>query len=300
VPWLLVALLIAAAALAGWWAYNEIQEQLDERAPVGVPLVVGLREAEAVALIEDRGLEAEIEEQPSLDVEEGRVIEQSPREGTSVTTGTTVTITVSTGPREVEVPDLVGLTYGEAVDALNEVNLEPRRVEVFSQRPPGQVVNQDPKAGEQVDEGTEVEVRVSKGVRQVEVPNVLGESESGARAILEDAGFEVAVTEAPSDSTPEGNVSGQSPSAGTEAPQGSTVSITISTGPELVTVPDVLGQSLSSARAEIRDAGLRPSTICEEVSDPGQVNTIIAQDPGGGSQASGGSTVTIVVGRLFC
>jgi serine/threonine-protein kinase len=300
VPWLLVALLVAAAALAGWWAYNQIQEQLEESAPVGVPLVEGLRVEQAVQVIEDAGLEAEVEEQPSTEIEEGIVIEQSPKEGTSVSKGSTVTITVSSGPREVEVPGLVGLTYEEALDALNEVNLEPRRVEVFSQKPVGQVTGQDPKEGELVDEGTEVEVRVSKGVRQVEVPNVLGQSESSARAELEDAGFEVAVTEAPSDSTAEGLVSAQSPSAGTEAAQGSTVSITISTGPDLVTVPDVIGESLSSARAQIRDAGLQPSTVCQVVTDPGQAGTIIAQDPGGGAQASPDSVVTIVVGRLNC
>ena len=300
VPWLLVALLVAAAALAGWWAYNQIQEQLEESAPVGVPFVEGLREEQAIQVIEDAGLEADVEEQPSTEIEEGIVIEQSPKEGTSVSKGSTVTITVSSGPREVEVPGLVGLTYEEALDALNEVNLEPRRVEVFSQKPVGQVTGQDPKEGELVDEGTEVEVRVSKGVRQVEVPNVLGQSESSARAELEDAGFEVAVTEAPSDSTDEGLVSAQSPSAGTEAAQGSTVSITISTGPDLVTVPDVIGESLSSARAQIRDAGLQPSTVCQVVTDPGQAGTIIAQDPGGGAQASPDSVVTIVVGRLSC
>ena len=300
VPWLLVALLIAAAALAGWWAYDQIQEQLEESAPVGVPLVEGIERDRAIEQIEEAGLEAEVEEQPSTEVEEGIVIEQSPKEGTQVTKGSTVTITVSSGPREVEVPGLVGLTYEEALDALNEVNLEPRRVEVFSQKPPGQVVNQDPKQGEQVDEGTEVEVRVSKGVRQVEVPSVLGQSESSARTELEDAGFEVAVTQAPSDDTDEGLVSSQSPSAGTEAGQGSTVSITISTGPQLVTVPDVIGETLSSARAQIRDEGLRPSTSCEEVIDPGQLGIILQQNPGGGSQASPGSTVTIVVGRLIC
>jgi serine/threonine-protein kinase len=197
------------------------------------------------------------------------------------------------------VPRLVGLTYEEAVDALNEVNLEPRRVDVFSQKPIGQVTAQDPREGEQVDEGTEVEVRVSRGVRQVEVPDVLGQSEEGARAELEAAGFEVAVTEGPSD-TPEGLVASQSPSAGTEAPQGSTVSITISTGPEIVTVPDVVGERQSSARATIRAAGLRPSALCQVVSDPDQNNIVLSQNPGGGSQASSGSTVTIVVGRLAC
>ena len=300
VPWLLVALLIAAAALAGWWAYNQIQEQLEEREPVGVPLVEGLREEQAIQVIEDAGLEATVEEQPSTDDEEGFVLEQNPKEGTQIPKGNTVTITVGSGPRQVEVPRLVGLTYEEAIDALNEVNLEPRRVDVFSQKPLGQVTAQDPAAGEQIDEGTEVEVRVSRGVRQVEVPSVLGQPESSARAELEGAGFEVAVTEAPSDDTSEGLVSSQSPSAGTEAAQGSTVSITISTGPQLVTVPNVVGELQSNARATIRAAGLRPSAVCQVVTDPSQNNIVLSQNPGGGSQASSGSTVTIAVGRLAC
>ena len=61
VPWLFVALLIVGAALAGWWAYNQIQEQLDENAPVGVPFVVDLRQrASDAQIIEDAGLTAEV------------------------------------------------------------------------------------------------------------------------------------------------------------------------------------------------------------------------------------------------
>ena len=110
VPWLLVALLIAAAALAGWWAYNQIQDQLEESAPVGVPLVEGLREEQAVEQIESVGLEADVEEQSSTEVERGIVIEQSPKEGTQVSKGSTVTLTVSTGPKQVEVPASSGST----------------------------------------------------------------------------------------------------------------------------------------------------------------------------------------------
>jgi serine/threonine-protein kinase len=299
VPWLLVALLIAAAALAGWWAYDQIQQQLAEREPVGVPLVEGLREEQAIQKIEEAGLEAAVERQPSSVDEEGFVLEQNPKEGTSIQPGDTVTITVGSGPRQVEVPRLVGMTYEEALDALNQANLEARRVDVFSQKPVGQVTGQDPGAGEQVDEGTEVEVRVSKGARQVTVPDVLGQTEASARAELEDAGFEVSVTQGPSD-TEEGLVASQSPSAGSEADQGSTVTITISTGPDLVEVPDVVGQLQSAARSAIRAAGLRPSAVCEVITDPSQNNVVIGQDPGGGSQAPSGSTVTIVVGRLTC
>ena len=298
VPWLLVALLVVGAALAGWWAYNQIQDQLEESAPVGVPFVVGIQQELAVERIEAAGLEAEIEEQPSLEDEEGIVIEQSPKEGTQVSRGSTVTITVSTGPREVEVPRLVGLTYEQALDALDELNLEARRVDVFSQKPAGQVIGQDPREGERVDEGTEVEVRVSKGARQVEVPDVLGQSEANARAELEAAGFEVSVTEGPSEDTPEGLVSAQSPAAGTEAADGSTVQITISTGPEVVTVPDVEGERLSIARQIIRDAGLEPVAVFEDVDDPSLRNIVLDQSPGGGTQANSGSTVTITVGRF--
>jgi beta-lactam-binding protein with PASTA domain/tRNA A-37 threonylcarbamoyl transferase component Bud32 len=298
VPWVLVALLIAAAVLAGWWAYNQIQDQLEESAPVGVPLVEGLERQLAIEQIEAVGLEAEVEEQPSTDVERGIVIEQSPREGTQVSKGSTVTITVSTGPRQVEVPSLVGGTYEEAVDALTELGLEPRRVEVFSQKPVGQVTGQDPAAGEIVDEGSRVEVRVSKGVRQVAVPDVLGQSESSATAELQAAGFEVSVTEASSDTVSEGLVSAQSPSAGTAVAKGSTVTITISTGPELTAVPDVIGEDVATARAMIRDAGLRPSTQFQDVDDPAQDGIVLDQDPSGNEQASPGSTVIILVGRF--
>ena len=281
VPWLLVALLIAAAALAGWWAYNQIQDQLEESAPVGVPLVEGLREQQAVEQIESVGLEADVEEQPSTEVERGIVIEQSPKEGTQVSKGSTVTITVSSGPRQVEVPSLVGLDYEDAVDALNELGLKASRLEVFSQKPVGQVTGQDPKTGVIVDEGSEVEVRVSKGVQSIAVPDVLGQTESSARAELEAAGFEVSVAEAPDDDTPQGLVAAQSPSAGTEAPRKSTVQITISTGPELTTVPDVIGLDASDARAQLQDAGFRTRTIFTDVTDPAEDGVVQDQNPAG-------------------
>jgi serine/threonine-protein kinase len=299
VPWVLVALLIVGAVLAGWWAYNQIQDQLDESAPVGVPLVEGLERDLAIERIEDAGLEAEVEEEPSTEFDADIVMEQSPREGTQVSRGSTVTITVSTGPRQVEVPRLAGLTYDEAVDVLDELGLDARRAEVFSQKPVGQVTGQDPKAGEIVDEGTEIEVRVSKGVREIEVPSVIGQSESSATTELEDADFVVTVTEAPSDDVPEGLVSAQSPSAGSQAPRGSTVQITISTGPQLVNVPDVVGAPVDDARAILQDDGFQPRTVFQDVTDPLQDGIVLDQDPGGGSQASPGSRVTIVVGRLL-
>ena len=298
VPWLLVALLIAAAVLAGWWAYNQIQDQLEENAPVGVPLVEGLEQELAVQQIEDAGLEAEVVEQPSDEEQRGIVVEQSPREGTQVASGSTVTITVGTGPTQVAVPPLVGLTYEEAVDALNEVGLEPQRVNVFSRRPEGRVAGQNPAAGAQVDEGSEVEVRVSQGPRLIEVPDVLDQSEESAIEELEEAGFQTRSIEAPSDTTEAGLVSAQSPAPGDMARRGATVQITISTGPELAPVPGVIGEIAGDARAIIDEAGFRPRTVFQDVVDPLQDGIVLDQDPAGESSARPGSTVTIFVGQL--
>jgi serine/threonine-protein kinase len=300
VPWLLVALLLAAAILAGWWVYNQIQDQLEAAEPVGVPNVVGIDRDLAVQQIEDAELEASVEEQPSTEVEQGIVIEQSPPAGSRIAKGDTVTIVVSTGPREVEVPALAGRTYGEAVDILEELGLEPKRVDVFSQRPVGVVASLDPKPGTLVDEGSVVNVRVSKGSQQIPVPDVLEQSEESARAELEAAGFQVDVVEAPSSSTPAGLVSAQSPDPGVEAVRGSTVQITISTGPEMVRVPAVEGMSEGEAQDALEAEDFAVETECVVVVDPGQVGIVQDTDPEANTLVEAGSTVTIKVGQASC
>jgi eukaryotic-like serine/threonine-protein kinase len=300
VPWLLVALLLAAAILAGWWVYNQIQDQLEAAEPVGVPNVVGIERDLAVQQIEDAELEASVEEQPSTEVEQGIVIEQSPPAGSRIAKGDTVTIVVSTGPREVKVPALAGRTYGEAVDILEELGLEPRRVDVFSQQPVGVVASLDPKAGTLVDEGSVVTVRVSRGSQQIPVPDVLEQSEDSARSELEAAGFQVEVVEAPSSSTPAGLVSAQSPDPGVEATRGSTVQITISTGPEMVRVPAVEGMSEGEAQDALEAEDFAVETECVVVVDPGQVGIVQDTDPEANMLVEAGSTVTIKVGQASC
>jgi serine/threonine-protein kinase len=196
------------------------------------------------------------------------------------------------------VPRVVGLTYEEAVDALTGEGLDPRRVDVFSGKPPGTVVSQDPKAGTQVDEGTRVTVRVSQGREQIPVPDVLDQSEQSAIDELDAAGFEVEVLRAPDDETPEGLVAAQSPDPGVEAPRGSTVQITVSTGPELLPIPDVVDEEMTNARAILRDAGFRSDVIRQDVDDPELDGIVLSQEPVGGTEAPEGTTVTIVVGRF--
>ncbi|MGH3022385.1 MAG: Stk1 family PASTA domain-containing Ser/Thr kinase [Gaiellaceae bacterium] len=298
VPWLLVLLLLAAAAFAGWWVYSEIQDQLEASEPVAVPLVEGLREQQAIDVIERAGLEAEVREQADPEIDPNVVISQSPEAGSRIARGETVTIIVSTGPRMVQVPRVVGLTYEEAVEVLEDAGLDARRQNVFSdRREPGVVASQEPRPNTEVEEGTEVVLRVSQGAEQVAVPDVLDQSEESARQELQQAGFQVQVVRAPDDDTPEGLVSAQSPDPGIQADRGSTVQITVSTGPEQVPVPNVVGEDEATATQALEDAGFSVSIQNVPVVDPEEDGIVQDQDPDGGTQANPGSQVTIFVGE---
>ena len=297
-PWLLVLLLLAAAGIAGWYVYNQIQEQLEAREPVGVPNVVGLQEDRAVRLIENAELEPNVERQASNDVQRGFVISQNPDGGVRIQKGDQVTIVVSSGPRQVEVPNVVGMNVDRAIQELDDAGLEWRTVEVFSEAPVNQVFRQNPQAGQTVDEGTRVTLRVSRGVETAVVPDILDQSEDSARQELGGAGFEVQVNEAPSDDTEAGLVFAQDPNPGVEAPVGSTVTITVSTGPEQVEVPDVEGEDEGDAEQILGDAGFQVE-VQEVPGPPPQDGTVVDQDPDGGTQADQGSTVTIFVARFM-
>ena len=294
-PWLLVALLLAAAGIAGWYVFSQIQDQLAANEPVAVPNVDGLREEAAVNLIQEAGLEPDVQRAANADVEKDRVFDQNPNAGTRIQKGDRVTILVSTGAPKTSVPDVVGMNYGDAVQALNDVNLDASKHEVFSQKPAGQVISQNPPAGEDVVEGTEVVLDVSKGTKQVEVPNVVGMSEADAQATLEAAGFEVSSTSAPSDTAAEGTVSDQSPDGGTQAAKGSTVAITVSSGPSTATVPDEIGQDKQVAIDDLKANGFKVHAQNVACGDPNQDNIVQDQDPAGGSDAPTGSTVNIFV-----
>jgi eukaryotic-like serine/threonine-protein kinase len=298
VPWLVALLFAAAAAAAGWYVYTQIQDELQEAKPVGVPEVVGLTEAQAIEKIEELGLVPEVERGPSAEQPAGRVFEQEPRSGTDVARGETVLIRVSTGPPLTTVPNVVGRQYEDALDELDQASLSARRVQVFSDRPPGEVVAQRPRPGAEVREGSTVRLSVSKGQELVTVPDVLLQSEAEARAELQANGLEAAVSTAASDDVEAGLVASQDPAPGTEAQKGATVNIVVSEGPETATVPTVTGQDRDSAVAQLANAGFDVSEQTEDVTDPALADVVLDQNPAGGVKTEPGSTVTIVIGRL--
>ena len=112
--------------------------------------------------------------EPSDTVADGIAIRTFPRQGTSVERGSRVTLKVSSGPEQVEVPDVTGLSRGSAEDTLTAEGLKVSVREEPSDKPEDEVVSQDPAAGTEVDAGSRITITVSTGPEQVEVPDVVG------------------------------------------------------------------------------------------------------------------------------
>ena len=209
---------------------------------VTVPDVVGADIEVAQQRLRSEGFEVEITEarnpQPA-----GRVIGQDPQGRSEAPEGSTVNLTVSAGPGDVAVPDVIGDPRDEAVEALEEADFEVEEERVFSPDvPAGRVIDTRPGAGVPAPRGSEVTLIVSRGQQTAQVPSVVGRQEAAATQALRRAGFsvDVATTEG---GGPPGTVVAQDPAGGGQAPAGSTVTITVATAPEQVTVPDVVGFS---------------------------------------------------------
>jgi serine/threonine-protein kinase len=290
-------LLLAGAAVAGWYVYQRVNDELTAREPVAVPNVVGLKRNRAVAIIERNDLEAKISESFS-ERPPGEVLDQDPNAGTRIQKGQSVTITVSAGVEQVSVPRVVGKDVAEAISILNNDGFDVVTRKVFSDQPENTVTKQNPKAGATVDRGSRVTLNVSQGVQTVTVPDVLSQGQDDATGEIQQAGLEVNVVQAESD-TEAGVVIDQDPDAGVEAEIGSTVTITVSTGPSTVSVDSVIGLDENSAIAQLEGAGFQVDVQEQTVFNPDNDGVVIDQSPAPGEEVDPGSTVTILVGRFI-
>jgi serine/threonine-protein kinase len=131
---------------------------------------------------------------------------------------------------------------------------------------------------------------------QKPVPNVVGTKAATAAQILQDDGFEVQQNNIESDDTPRGEVAGQNPRAGTQADEGSTVTINVSAGPGQVSVPNVAGQTRDEAESSLREAGLNVATE-QEFSDSVDKGQVVDTSPAAGTLVERGATVTMRISK---
>ncbi len=196
--------------------------------------------------------------------------------------------------KQVTVPSVLGAPQAEAEVTLRNRGFNTDTVPKASADEAGTVIGQNPAPQAQVDEGATITLTVSTGPGEATVPELVRLGRRAARKALTDLGYKVQETEQPSTEIPENRVISSSPDGGQRLERGQTVTLTVSSGPGVATVPDVLKQSRNDASAELRDAGFEVAVREQERSDvdPG---TVVGQDPAGQQKRAQGSTVTITV-----
>lgn len=269
---LLIALVIGMA-LGGWWfttgRYGEI------------PTVIGMDQATAQATVEEAGFSSTLDERYDNKAEKNTVMGTDPAKGQKAVRGSEVAVLLSLGKPTVPDPGTnSSLQY--YTNKLTDRTLKVKKGDdVYSDEiAKGHVAEVQPAAGTEVNTGSTVEVRMSKGKRPVTVPGVKGQESDRAKKTLEKAGLQVAEeTEEFNKDIPAGQAIRTDPKEGAEVESGSEVTLVLSNAIE---VPDVQGLSVDDARKALREAGLNPvdgAPVEDSSEDSGDV---AEQSPGAG------------------
>jgi serine/threonine-protein kinase len=265
-----------------------------------VPTVVGQAFDSAKATLEKAGFAVAREDvdEPSQPAEQ--VLAQDPEAGSKLERGGKVTLSVSSAT--VVVPDLKGKTRDEATTLLHARGITPNFVAQESTQPPGTVLSTDPPAGTRVPKATlttpapVVTVNVAREP-QVVIPDVTNLDPDAAQTQLTNLGFVVNRVTTPSATVPVGRVVGTNPPANTAVDKGSQVDLQVSSGPETVPVPNVVGQTKAAGEAALLGAGFQvaetPLGTCGSATPPAGCH-VTAQNPSSGNLPKG-STVSITV-----
>ncbi len=200
-------------------------------------------------------------------------------------------------PRDLKVPNVVGLTYDDAALKLSQAGFTAQRGEsrFDASAPKSTVLEQNPPAGSKDVSGTAVTLAVSNGQALVAVPNVIGMARDQAETAIESAGFNVGeVSEQPSEQ-PRGQVLDTRPRPGEQTPMPSPIALVLSSGPAVVIIPDVVGQNVAAARQMLEQVGLAVEAATDNGATPSDGALVQSMTPAAGSQVARGTKISLRV-----
>ena len=275
--------LVALAALIGAGQIYALRQ---------TPDVAGMTESAAVAAVRDQGFFRIGVTLVYADAPEGTALDTAP-------TGRhylwqAIAVNVSRGPRTITVPAVLGLTAAQARRKLSAVGVSDVSTSLsFSEQvPSGQVMSSNPRAGTVVRSGSAVSLTISKGREPIPVPDVVNLRQDTATARLGAVRLAPEIQREFNDTVERGRVIRQSPTAPSTLFRGDQVTIVISRGPRLVTVPSVYKLKAEQAVAQLRALGLRVSVDRPFGSPYGRV---VKQSIKAGATVAVGSTVVLTV-----
>lgn len=264
-------------------------------AMIEIPNVKGLDETSAYNKLVNAGFKPVKELEYSDSVEIGNVISQSPAGASLGNEGDIVTIVVSQGPKLVKVPNVINLSQESAKSELEKAGLTVGTIteEHSDTVAKDVVISQSVSADTQVAMKSTINLTVSLGKKQIEVPGVVGQTKDNAVKALKDAGLNVTVKEVYDSGVTAGNVISQSTAGGTKVDAGATVEIVVSLGREQIEVPNVISYTRDRAAQDLSAKGL--NVTVKETHSSEAAGTVIGQNPVGGTKVDAGATVEITV-----
>ena len=267
-----------------------------------VPDLLGETEDEAKELCEAQGLVLSVVDRVKSEYEEGIVCKQTTQANTKLLAGAKVEVVVSDGLKgeEIEIPQLRNKSEKAAKDALLALGFAEENIEIIEREDDdvdaGRVVATLPGDGSKVTADAEIQIIVSKGAGQIMVPRLLGKTAEDAKKALEEAGLTGKVTEEFSDVYEKDMVMEQSVDAGERVDKSTVIEYKVSQGPkpkEMVVIPNLAGQSISNATAQIFNAGLKVNPTYSESTQYNKDIVISVQ--GAGTSVEEGTYVTILI-----
>lgn len=278
------------------------------RGDVAIPEVSGQTEAAARAELEAVGLQVadEVEEIEDDEVEAGNVVKTDPPEGNEVKKNSVVTLYISSGTKKITLDDYEGRSFDDVKKELIDLGFDEDRIkeelESSDDVDEGDIISQSPAAGREVSPAEdEITFKVSSGPDSFAMDNYYGMTEADARAALTSRGVDRSQIEVnyQSSSQPSGTIIAQAPATGeTVVTSQTTITLTVSSGQEMVNVPRIVGKSQADAEADLNEAGL-DSTFEEEdgYNDSVPAGHVVRVSPGAGTSVEVGSTVTVTISR---
>ncbi len=241
--------------------------------------------------LESLGLKLDAREDSSSDQAEGTITKQNPKGGSKVEKGSTVSVWFSTGPQTATVPDVSNRSQEEAKSLLESAGFTVGSVKTVDSATidKDKVVSTDPAANSKQTKGTIITLYISSGMTKIP-DGVVGQSRDAVIESLKQTGLtQITIENEYSDSLEAGLVTRISPDSGTTVAAGTAVTIWVSSGKQQVSVPNVVGMTLSAAQTLLQNSGFQVS-VTGSTDDNAKVESMT---PEGGTQTDSGATITL-------
>lgn len=286
-----VLAVLGVAVYVWWWTTSR---------PIVVPDIVGKRPAEATQSLNNADLRlGKVSEVPTDSAPVGTVIRQLPEAGSQLKPDGAVSFVVASAPEQAKVPNVEGISETDAAKALAVARLRPIQVGSYNATVAvGFVIAQLPPQGSELSPGSGVAVVISRGPApsSATVPKAVGLGENDAVTLIRAAGLQARVYRSYNASIAAGEIVTQTPLPGTSAVPNGVVQVLVSqgAGSTSVTVPDLLGDTRSSAQAQLKDKGLAYQVVIVPNATVGR-NKVISQMPRPGMGAASGAVVGLLI-----